>query len=103
MSNLFTIPGVSNIDEESATGVSGGALTLSSGRNNTGTRITRTRADNSLGRFNNRASWYRVTGNRDWLVYANTNFRNEPRRLRAGTSGNLTGFFDNDVESVRPV
>jgi hypothetical protein len=100
--DLFAISGVSSLDQESAAAVSGGNLNLSDLTNNRGTRVSLTSGVRNLGFFNNRASWYQVTGRRDWLVYANNNYTGGARRLRAGTRGNLTGFFNNDIQSARP-
>ncbi len=106
--DLFAIPGVNNLDQESAAAVSGGALQLSSGFNGTGARRTLLGGDRNLGTpprasgFNNVASWYQVTGSRDWFVYTGFNYTGDRRRLRAGSKGNLSGSFNNTVSSARP-
>jgi hypothetical protein len=110
--NLFQqIPGLEDITKENAAAVSGGNLILSDLPNGFGLRRTLVNRDNhTLGvrppfpfplvNFNNRASWYRVTGNRDWVVYTGTFAGGSPRFLRRGTSGNLTGIFNNNIESA---
>lgn len=105
--DLFAIPGVNSLDQESAAAVSGGLLTLSSLPNGRGTRRT-TGTDANLGRppgvrnFNNVASWYSVPrGGGNWAIYARPNFQGFLGILRAGTSGNLLGVRNNNIESVR--
>ncbi|MEH1840030.1 MAG: hypothetical protein V7L20_14980 [Nostoc sp.] len=58
-------------------------------------------ARRSLGKFNNKASWYKVTGPIDWIVYTGENFTGKSRRLKANSSGNFTGPFNNDIASVK--
>ena len=102
--DLYSIELVQDLDHEAAATVSGGALDLSSLRNGDGARLDNLRGRNaSLGRFNNRASWYEVTGNRDWFVYTGENFTGSRRRLAAGSVNNFSGIFNNNVESARPV
>jgi hypothetical protein len=105
--DLFAIPGVNSLDQESAATVSGGLLTLSDLRNGRGTRV-RTGTDGNLGRapgvrnFNNRASWYSVPrGGGNWNIYSRPGFQGFLGTLRAGTSGNLLGNRNNNIESVR--
>ncbi|MBW4561805.1 MAG: hypothetical protein KME32_11745 [Mojavia pulchra JT2-VF2] len=105
----FAIPGVSNLDQESAAAVSGGALLLSDGFNNRAARRRLNSSDRNLGSrpgvtgFNNKASWYEVTGLRDWIVYTGKNYTGNRRRLIAGTAGNFSGVFNNNIESARRV
>ena len=105
--NIFQqIPGLEEITDENAAALSGGALILSDLPNGFGIRRTLTTSDSNLGvfpnviGFNNRASWYRVTGNRDWVVYTGTSTAGTPRLLRRGTSGNLAGIFNNSISSA---
>lgn len=106
--DLFAIPGVNSLDQESAAAVSGGRVTFSDGFNGRGVRRT-TGRDVNLGRppgvsdFNNRASWYTVPrGGGNWNIYARPNFQGFLGTLRAGTSGNLLNIRNNNIESVRP-
>lgn len=99
--DLFAIPGVNSLDQESAATVSGGLVTFSDGARGRGPRAT-VGTTASLGRFNNRPSWYSVPrGGGNWNIYADRNFRRPLGTLRAGTSGNLQGGRNNNIESVR--
>ncbi|MEH2358490.1 hypothetical protein [Nostoc sp.] len=102
--DLYSIELVQDLDQETSATVSGGALVLSSNARGEGTRRTFSAARNrSLGSFNNIASWYEVTGKRDWFVYTGQNFSGRRLRLGAGKSNNLPASFNDDVESARPV
>ncbi|MBD2452211.1 hypothetical protein H6G76_34955 [Nostoc sp. FACHB-152] len=101
--DLNSIELVQDLDHESAATVSGGALVLSSLRDGEGTRRTFNGRNPSLGNLNDRASWYEVTGTRDWFAYTGRNFTGTRRLLRAGTVNNLRGIFNNNFESARPV
>lgn len=102
--DIFAIAGVSNLDTEQAASISGGTLDMSDYPNGKGQRVENLSGKYSnLGWFNNKASWYQVKGKRDWLVYPNKNFKGKPLRLKAGSKGNLTGFYNNDIESARVV
>ncbi|AKG22636.1 hypothetical protein [Calothrix sp. 336/3] len=101
--DLFAIAGVSNLNQESAAAVSGGTLTLSDFQNGKGTVAAYNSSRTTLGGFNNKASWYRITGKRDWIVYVRTRFGGTSFRLKAGSSGNLFGVINNNIESIKLV
>ncbi|MGF2039372.1 MAG: hypothetical protein RMZ43_029345 [Nostoc sp. CmiVER01] len=101
--DLYSIEAVQDLDHEAAATISGGSLDLSDKQDGKGKRL------NNIGRprvnlynFKNKASWYEVTGKRDWIVYTGVKFSGKSRRLKAGTKGNFTGPFNNDIESARP-
>jgi hypothetical protein len=105
--NIFQqIPGLEEITNENAAAVSGGNLILSDFPNGFGISRTLVSSDSNLGLppnvsgFNNRASWYRITGNYDWVVYTGIARTGTPRLLRRGTRGNLTGVFNNSISSA---
>ncbi|OYD95805.1 hypothetical protein CDG76_12845 [Nostoc sp. 'Peltigera membranacea cyanobiont' 210A] len=101
--NLYSIEAVQDLSHEAAATISGGALDLSDKRGGEGRRVNNiANTQRSLGGFNNKASWYEVTGNRDWLVYTGENFTGTFKRLKAGTKGNFTGSFNNNIASVKP-
>ncbi|MEH2415220.1 hypothetical protein [Nostoc sp.] len=102
--DLYSID-VQDLSHEAAATISGGALDFSDKKDGKGARLNNLRGSfRSLGsRFNNRASWYEVTGKSDWIVYTGVNFTGRIRRLKAGTKGNLTGPFDNNIASAMPV
>ncbi|MDZ8137867.1 MAG: hypothetical protein RM049_21595 [Nostoc sp. DedQUE04] len=101
--DLYSIEVVQDLSHEAAATISGGALDLSDGSNGDGARRNNIgRAVASFRSFNNKASWYEVTGRRDWIVYTGVNFTGKSRRLQAGTKGNFTGTFNNDIASARP-
>ncbi|MEH2205059.1 MAG: hypothetical protein V7K53_13440 [Nostoc sp.] len=101
--DLYSIEVVQDLSHEAAATISGGGLDLSDGRNGDGARRNNIgRPVANLGSFNNKASWYQVTGRRDWIVYTGQNFTGKSRRLQAGTKGNFTGTFNNDIASARP-
>ncbi|MEH1834182.1 MAG: hypothetical protein V7L29_19445 [Nostoc sp.] len=101
--DLYSIEAVQDLDHEAAATISGGSLDLSNLKDGKGRRLDNIANPRpSLGNFNNKASWYEVTGKRDWIVYTGQKFTGEHRRLKAGTKGNFTGPFNNDIESVRP-
>ncbi len=100
--DLYSID-VQDLSHEAAATISGGALDFSDKKDGEGVRRNNIgRAVASLGSFNNRASWYEVTGKRDWIAYTGENFTGKSRRLKAGTKGNFTGPFNNDIASVKP-
>ncbi|MEH1840027.1 MAG: hypothetical protein V7L20_14965 [Nostoc sp.] len=102
--DFYSIEAVQDLDHEAAATISGGdnTLSFSDKKDGKGARLNNLRGNfRSLGtRFNNRASWYKVKGKRDWIVYTGINFTGKIRRLKAGTHGNLTGPFDNDIASA---
>ncbi|MCC5623275.1 hypothetical protein [Nostoc sp. CHAB 5715] len=101
--DLYSIEAVQDLSHEAAATISGGALDFSDKKDGEGARLNNIgRARRSLGRFNNKASWYEVTGRKDWIVYTGENFTGASRRLKAGTKGNFTGPFNNDIASVKP-
>lgn len=101
--DLFAIDGVQELTSESAAAVSGGTLDLSSLPSGKGSRLDNLSGRySSLGSFNNKASWYQVKGNKDWLAYTGKNFTGQVYRLKAGAKGNLGGNANNNFESVRP-
>ncbi|MEH2001685.1 hypothetical protein [Nostoc sp.] len=101
--DLHSIELVQDLDHEAAATVSGGALDLSSLRNGEGSRLNNlTGRFSSLGSFNNIASWYEVTGNRNWYAWTGRNFTGTRYLLRAGRKGNLGGNANNNFESVSP-
>ncbi|MFN6497055.1 MAG: hypothetical protein RMX65_008630 [Nostoc sp. DedQUE01] len=102
--DFYSIEAVQDLDHEAAATISGGVLNLSDKKDGKGARLNNLRGNfRSLGsRFNNRASWYEVTGRRDWIVYTGINFTGRTKRLKGGTHGNLTGFFNNNIVSARP-
>jgi hypothetical protein len=107
--NIFNqIAGVEELSNENAAAVSGGALALSDRPNGKGDRRTLNGGDRNLGRapgvsgFNNRASWYQVSGNRDWIVWTGKNRTGQSRRLKAGSKNNFPAPFNNNIESAFP-
>ncbi|MDZ7955803.1 MAG: hypothetical protein RMY16_18265 [Nostoc sp. DedQUE12b] len=100
--DLYSIELVQDVDHEAAATVSGGALILSSLFNGRGTKRTYTGRNSSLGRLNNIASWFEVTGSRDWFAWTGRNFTGTRYRLRAGRAGDLSGRANNNFESARP-
>lgn len=100
--DLYSIKLVQDLDHEDAATVSGGALVLSSAFNGRGIRRTFNGRNPSVGNLNNIASWYNVTGTRDWLVYTGSNFTGRVRRLTAGRAANLPPAFNNVISSARP-
>ncbi|AKG22635.1 hypothetical protein [Calothrix sp. 336/3] len=98
--DLFAIAGVSNLDQESAAAVSGGNLILTDLPFGRGERRTYTSSRRTLGSFNNKASYYHVTGKKNWKVYYKINGQGGSRILKAGTRGNLTGIANNNIESI---
>lgn len=100
--DLYSIELVQDVDHEAAATVSGGALYLSDYYNGKGYQVKLTHAYYSLGSFNNKASWYNNTGDKDWYVYANKNYDGKPYVLKAHTKGNFYGYADNNWESAKP-
>jgi hypothetical protein len=100
--DLYSIEAVQDLSHEAAATISGGNLKFSDKKDGKGARrnFLTGRGIRDLGSFNNRASWYEVTGKRDWIVYTGVNFTGKLRRLKAGTRGNLTGLFDNNIASA---
>ncbi|MBW4616640.1 MAG: hypothetical protein KME21_26020 [Desmonostoc vinosum HA7617-LM4] len=101
--DLYSIEAVQELSHEAAATISGGNLKFSDKKGGKGARRNfrpglgiRTFGSS----FNNRASWYEVTGKRDWIVYTGVNFTGQLRRLKAGTKGNLTGPFNNNIASA---
>ncbi|MDZ8235970.1 MAG: hypothetical protein RMZ69_02150 [Nostoc sp. ChiQUE01a] len=100
--NLYSIEAVQDLSYEAAATISGGVLDFSDKKDGEGVRLNNiANARRSLGSFNNKASWYEVTGRRDWIVYTGPNFTGQSRRLKAGTKGNFTGPFNNNIASVK--
>ncbi|MEH1940495.1 MAG: hypothetical protein V7L01_09800 [Nostoc sp.] len=100
--DFYSIEAVQDLSHEAAATISGGALDLSDKKNGEGARQNNIiNARRSLGSFNNKATWYEVTGRRDWIVYTGENFTGASRRLKAGTKGNFTGPFNNNIASVK--
>ncbi|MBN3876373.1 MULTISPECIES: hypothetical protein [unclassified Nostoc] len=101
--DLYSIEAVQDLSHEAAATISGGALDFSDKKDGEGRRLNNiANARRSLGSFNNKATWYEVTGTRDWIAYTGENFTGKSRRLKAGTKGNFTGPFNNDIASVKP-
>ncbi|MEH2233047.1 MAG: hypothetical protein V7K71_26020 [Nostoc sp.] len=101
--DLYSIEAVQDLDHEAAATISGGALDFSDKKDGKGARLNNIGSPRpSLGNFNDKASWYEVTGKRDWIAYTGVKFTGKSRRLKAGTKGNFTGPFNNDIASVRP-
>jgi Peptidase inhibitor family I36 len=107
--DLFVIPGVSDLNQESAAAVSGGALILYDGRNGTGARRTLISGDRNLGfppgvsGFNNRASSYRVTIPSRWRVYTGINYTGASRIVSFAGTRNFLFPFNNTISSARRI
>ncbi|MBW4616641.1 MAG: hypothetical protein KME21_26025 [Desmonostoc vinosum HA7617-LM4] len=99
--DLYSIEAVQDLSHEAAATISGGVLTFSNLKDGEGIREDFRGRQRSLGRFNNISSWYEVTGKRDWIVYTGVNFTGQSRRLRAGTKGNFTGPFNDNIASAK--
>ncbi|MBN4006263.1 hypothetical protein [Nostoc sp. LPT] len=100
--DLYSIQLVQDLDHEAAATVSGGALFLSDYPFNTGDQLKISGKYDSFGSFNNKASWYEVTGDKDWYVYANEYRKGKPYVLKAGTKGNFKDYANNNWESAEP-
>ncbi|WP_445628629.1 hypothetical protein [Nostoc sp. DSM 114167] len=101
--DLYSIEAVQDLDHEAAATISGGALDLSDLKGGKGKRLDNIgKARPDLGKFNNKATWYEVTGKRDWIVYTGKRFTGASRTLKAGTKGNFIGTFNNSIESAKP-
>lgn len=100
--DLYSIEAVQDLDHEAAATISGGALFLSDKKNGQGQKVSFSLkvAARSLGNFNNKASFYELVG-RNVIVYTGENFTGKSRRLRAGSKGNFTGPFNNNIESFK--
>ncbi|MEH1840026.1 MAG: hypothetical protein V7L20_14960 [Nostoc sp.] len=100
--DFYSIELVQDLDHEAAATISGGVLDLSQLNDGKGARLDDIKvATSSLGEFNKTASWYEVTGNKDWIAYTGEKFTGESRRLKAGTKGNFAGTFNNKIKSVK--
>ncbi|MDZ7964572.1 MAG: hypothetical protein RM368_06300 [Nostoc sp. DedSLP03] len=101
--DLYSIEAVQDLDHEAAATISGGSLDLSDLKGGKGKRLDNiAKARPSLGKFDKKASWYEVTGKRDWIVYTGKNFTGASRTLKAGTKGNFFSPFNNSIESAKP-
>ena len=103
--DLDSIELVQDLDHEDAATVSGGKLYLSGGYNNTGYEIAASKGIKDLGKYDNTASWYQVTGDNGWYAYTGKYYTGYRYYLKPGTKGNFTGKLadaNNDIESIRP-
>ncbi|MDZ7990745.1 MAG: peptidase inhibitor family I36 protein [Nostoc sp. EfeVER01] len=106
--DLYSIELVQDLDHEAAATVSGGALRLYNGFNFQGQGKVLTGADKNLGippgvsGFNNKASSYWVTGLKNWIVYTGNSYNGQSKLLVAGTKGNFSGIFNDNIQSARP-
>ncbi|MDZ7955801.1 hypothetical protein [Nostoc sp. DedQUE09] len=101
--DLYSIELVQDLDHEAAATVSGGALLLSNYPTNTGEKLTVKGKSYSFGKYNNKASWYEVKGDKDWYAYSDKNFKGKRYLLKAGTKANLKNDANNNWESAQPV
>ncbi|MCC5632166.1 hypothetical protein [Nostoc sphaeroides] len=102
--DLYSIELVQDLDHEASATISGGGLDLSTSYNGKGDRVDDlTKGYSSLGYFNNKVSWYELTGKKDWYAYTGKNFTGTRYLLKAGSKSNLRGYANNNWESVKPV
>ncbi|MCC5669906.1 hypothetical protein LC653_40415 [Nostoc sp. CHAB 5784] len=102
--DLYSIELVQDLDHEAAATVSGGALYLYDKYGQKVLIDELTGADPDLGSAKNKASSYKVTGTKDWKVWIEEGYKpGKGKTLYAGTSGDLTGTYNNNVESAKPV
>ncbi|MEH2456405.1 peptidase inhibitor family I36 protein [Nostoc sp.] len=98
--DLYSIELVQDLDHEAAATVTGGALNLYTDFGFQGKHIVLTKSTPNLGSYDDRDASYVVTGNSNWEIFSATNYTGIARRLIAGTSGNFTGIFHNNVQSA---
>ncbi|MDZ8189994.1 MAG: hypothetical protein RMX96_34810 [Nostoc sp. ChiSLP02] len=101
--DLHSIELVQDLEYETAATITGGALYLSTGYNASGSVTPGlTKGYASLGGYNNKVSWYQVTGNKGWYAYTGQKYTGKRYYLPPGTKGNLGGNANNNFESVLP-
>ncbi|MEH1960330.1 MAG: hypothetical protein V7L05_10685 [Nostoc sp.] len=100
--DLYSVELVQDLDHEAAATVTGGTLYISTGYNGSGSETPVGKAYTSLGGYNNKVSWYKVTGNTGWYAYTGQNYTGKKYYLAPGTQGNLGGYANNNIESVLP-
>ncbi|MEH2371610.1 hypothetical protein [Nostoc sp.] len=100
--DLYSIELVQDLDQEDAATVSGGALYISTGYNGSGSEIGLGKGYTSLGGYNNKVSWYKVTGYKGWYAYTGKNYTGQRYYLKGNSQGNLGGNANNNFESVLP-
>ena len=98
--DLYSIEFVQDLDEEDSATISGGLLFLFDQPNPQGDQVVLASPDPNLESFNNKASSYRITGNRNWYVYTGKNYTGTRYVLKAGTTGRFTGKANNNIESA---
>ncbi|MEH2242934.1 hypothetical protein [Nostoc sp.] len=101
--DLYSIELVQDLDHEAAATVTGGYLYLSTGYNGSGSETPPLgKAYPDLGGYDNKVSWYKVTGNKGWYAYTGKNYTGKGYYLKPGSKGNLGGYANNNWESVKP-
>ncbi|WP_375507139.1 hypothetical protein [uncultured Nostoc sp.] len=103
--DLYSIELVQDLDHEDAATVNGGKLYLSGGYNNTGYEIAASKGIKDLGKYDDTASWYQVTGNKGWYAYTGKYYTGDEYYLAPYSKGNFKGNLagaNDDIESIRP-
>lgn len=100
--DLYSIELVQDLDHEDAATVSGGTLYISTGYNDTGYDVGLSKGYKSLGYYNDKVSWYKVTGDKGWYAYTGKNYTGTAYYLKPGSKGNLYGYANNNWESAKP-
>ncbi|MEH1880625.1 hypothetical protein [Nostoc sp.] len=52
--------------------------------------------------YNDKVSWYKVTGDKGWYAYTGKNYTGTAYYLKPGSKGNLYGYANNNWESAKP-
>ncbi|MEH2456404.1 hypothetical protein [Nostoc sp.] len=100
--DLNSIELVQDLDQEAAATITGGYLYISTGYNGSGSETALGKGYTSLGGYNNKVSWYKVTGNTGWYAYTGKDYTGKGYYLAPGSGGNLGGYENNNWESVKP-
>ncbi|MEH2378319.1 MAG: hypothetical protein V7K27_05345 [Nostoc sp.] len=100
--DLYSVELVQDLDYEAAATVTGGTLYISTGPSGSGSETAVGKAYPDLGGYDNKVSWYKVTGNTGWNAYTGTDYTGQKYYLAPGTQGNLGGDANNNIESLQP-